>query len=129
MDTKFYLTISSIVAILYAFGFLLIPTQTSLFFTGFAEPHVILALRVSGAAVLAWGLIVWFARDLRDWDAVRGVLAASVVGLAINIVLDVWGIVQGLMNANAWGSALVLTLLLVGGVLSTIDRRLEEEEH
>ena len=114
MDTKLYLTIASIVSMLFAVGFLLIPAQTSLFFTGLAEAHVILALRCAGAAVLAWGLILWFARNFRDWEAVRSVLVASIIGLAINIVLDVWGIVQGLMNANTWGSALVLTLLLVG---------------
>jgi peptidoglycan/LPS O-acetylase OafA/YrhL len=75
-----------------------------------------LYLRFCGAAVLAWGLIVWFARDFRDRDAVRGVLIASIVGLAANIILNVWATVQGWLNANAWGSAIVLVLLLVGAV-------------
>ena len=45
-------------AILYALAFLLIPVQTSLFFSGFAEARAVLYLRFCGAAVLAWGLIV-----------------------------------------------------------------------
>jgi FtsH-binding integral membrane protein len=80
-----------------------------------SEPRAVLNLRFCGAAVLAWGLIVWFARDFRDWEAVRGVLIASVVGLAVDIVINVWGTVQGWLNANAWGSTVVLVLLLLGG--------------
>ena len=34
------------------------------------------------------GLIVWFARDFRDWAAVRGVLIASVVGLAVQLAVE-----------------------------------------
>jgi len=115
MNTKLYLTIAAVVAILYALGFLLIPVQASLFFSGFAEPRAVLNLRFCGAAVLAWGLIVWFARDFRDWHAVRGVLIASVVGLAIDIVINVWATLLGWLNANAWGSTVVLALLLLGG--------------
>src|SRR5271169_2826187 len=110
MDTRLYLTIAAVVAILYALPFLLIPAQASLFLSGFAEP-----LRFCGAAVLAWGLIVWFARDFRDWDAVRSVLIASVIGLAANIILNVWGATQGWLNVNAWVSTAVLVLLLLGG--------------
>jgi hypothetical protein len=114
MDTRLYLTIAAVVAILYALAFLLIPVQASLFFSNFAEPRAVLYLRFCGAAVLAWGLIIWFARDFRDRDAVRGVLIASVVGLAANIIINVWATAQGWLNANAWGSTIVLVLLLVG---------------
>jgi hypothetical protein len=115
MDTKLYLTIAAVVAILYALAFLLLPVQASLLFSDFAEPRAVLYLRFCGAAVLAWGLIVWFARNFRDWGAVRSVLIASVVGLAANIILNVWGATQGWLNVNAWVSTAVLVLLLLGG--------------
>jgi hypothetical protein len=114
MDTKLYLTIAAIVAVLYALAFLVIPVQASMFFSGFAEPRAILYLRFCGAAILAWGLIVWFARDFQGWYAVRSVLIASIVGLAVNIIIAVSALVQGWLNSNAWGSTAVLVLLLVG---------------
>ena len=40
---------------------------------------------------------------------------ASVVGLAANIVINVWATLEGWLNANAWGSTVVLALLLLGG--------------
>ena len=116
MDTKLYLTITAIVAVLYAVAFLLFPVQASLFFSSFAEPRAVWYLRFCGAAILAWGLIVCFARDFRDWHAVRRVLIASAVRLAVNIIIAVAAIVQGWLNANAWGSTAVLVLLLLGGL-------------
>src|SRR5262245_55778895 len=121
MNTKLYLTIAAVVAILYALAFLLIPARASLFFSDFAEPRAVLYLRFCGAAILAWGLIVWFARGFRDWDAVRGVLIGSVVGLAINIILNVAATVAGWLNMKAWGTTVVLVLLLLGGIYELIE--------
>jgi hypothetical protein len=92
------------------------PVNTSLFFSDFAEARAVLYLRFCGAAVLAWGLIVWYARDFQGWHPVRSVLIASVVGLAVNILVNVVATVQGWLNANAWGSIVVLVLLLLGGI-------------
>ena len=63
---------------------------------------------------------MWFARDFRDWDAVRSVLIASIVGLAVNIVITVWATLEGWLNVNAWGSAVVLVLLLLGGAYELV---------
>ena len=52
MDTKLYLTIAAIVALLYALGFLVIPERISILFSGVAEPHAILNLRFLGGANL-----------------------------------------------------------------------------
>jgi hypothetical protein len=124
MSARLYLTIAAVVAILYALAFLIIPIQASLFFSDFAEARAVLYLRFCGAAVLAWGLIVWFARDFQDWQPVRGVLIGSIVGLAVNIIITVWATLAGWLNANCWGSAIVLVLLLAGAIyqLSAGDR-------
>jgi hypothetical protein len=123
MSVRLYLTIAAVVAILYALAFLIIPIQASLFFSDFAEARAVLYLRFCGAAVLAWGLIVWFARDFEEWRAVRGVLIGSIVGLAVNLLITIWATLAGWLNANSWGSAVVLALLLVGAVyeISTAD--------
>jgi hypothetical protein len=91
-----------------------IPVQASIFFSGFAEPRAVLYLRFCGAAILAWGLIVWFARNFHGWYAVRSVLIGSIVGLAVNIIIAVSALVQGWLNSNAWDSTAVLVLLLIG---------------
>jgi hypothetical protein len=124
MSVRLYLTIAATVAILYGLAFLVMPVTTSLFFTDFAEARAVLYLRFCGAAVLAWGLIVWFARDFQDWYPVRCVLISSIVGLVVNIIITVWATLTEWLNAKAWGSAVVLVLLLIGAVyqLSIGDR-------
>jgi hypothetical protein len=124
MSARLYLTIAAVIAILYALAFLIIPIQSSLFFSGFAEARAVLYLRFCGAAILAWGLIVWFARDFQHWYAVRSVLIGSIVGLVVNILITVWTTLAGWLNANSWGSAVVLVLLLIGAIyqLSSGDR-------
>ena len=128
MDTKLYLTIAAVVAMLYAIGFLIIPVQASLFFSGFAEPRAVLNLRFCGAAVLAWGLIVWFARDFQDWFAVNSVLIASIVGLAADIIINVWATLQGWLNINAWGVDGCAGVADAWGRLSTLGPRATDDK-
>ena len=126
MNSKHYLTVAAVVAILYALAFLLIPLQASLFFSDFAEPRAVLYLRFCGAAIFAWSLIVWFARNFEGRYEVRSVLIASVVGLAVNIAINVWATLQGWLNAKAWGSTVVLVLLLLGGLYELSQRLFDE---
>ena len=65
---------------------------------------------------MAWGLTVWLARDFQGWYAVRSVLIGSIVGLVVNIIITIWAALAGWLNANAWGSAVVLVLLPIGAV-------------
>lgn len=104
MSARLYLTIAAVIAILYALAFLIIPIQASLFFSDFAEARAVLYLRFCGAAVLAWGLIVWFARDFQGWHPVRGVLIGSIVGLVVNIIITVWATLAGCSTPSLGGA-------------------------
>lgn len=113
MDAKTYLTISSIIAILYAISFLLIPGNVVLLYGGPPEPHVTLNLQFCGAALLAYGVIVWLARDFSDWNAVRGVLIGAAVGNLVFAVLGVYAGLSHLLNGLIWASTVLVLLLLL----------------
>ena len=72
MTAKTFLTISSIFAILYGLGFLLLPGPSIAMYGTEPEPHLILVVRYFGSALLAFGVLEWFGKDFRDWEAVRG---------------------------------------------------------
>jgi uncharacterized membrane protein YfcA len=116
MDSKLYFTIAAIVAILYGIGFVLIPANLTILYGGPAEPNVVLNARFFGSALLAWGVILWFARDFQDWAAVRGVLIGSVIGLVIGGIVNISATVQGLLNVLSWSSTAIYVLLLLGAL-------------
>ena len=115
MSSKLYLTIAAVLAILYGIGFVLIPAKMGELYGVQPQPYAMLNIQYFGSALLALGVIVWFARDL-DWAAVRGVLIGSVVGDAVGGLLSVWGISQGLVNAFGWTSVVIYALLLLGAL-------------
>ncbi len=125
MDSKLYLTIAAIVTILYGIGFVLIPANLVALYGVKPEPNVVLNIQFFGAALIGLGVIFWFARDFRDWAAVRGVLIGAVVGDVIGVLVNIWGTMRGLMNGLAWSSTIVYVLLLLGALycLSTGSRK------
>ncbi len=116
MSAKTFLTINAVLAILYGLGFVLLPASSLAVYGVAPEPHVILNLQFFGSAILGLGVILWFARDFRDWDAVRGVLIANVVADVVGVLVNLWGTFQGLLNAMAWSSTVVYVLLLAGSI-------------
>ena len=116
MDVKLYFTILAIVAILYGIGFVLIPDNLEGLFGVPLEPHIQMNARFFGSALLVVGVVAWFARDFRDWDAVRGVLIAGVVGDVVGGIINIWATSQGLVNALAWGNTVLYVLFLLGAL-------------
>jgi hypothetical protein len=116
MDSKLYLTIAAIVAVLYGIGFVLIPANLLPLYGVKPDPNVILSIRFFGATLVGLAVIFWFARDFRDWAAVRGVLYGAVVGDAIGGLVNIWGTMRGLLNNLAWSSTIIYALLLLGAL-------------
>src|SRR5271163_4292499 len=83
MNAKTYLTISAVVAVLFGLAFLLAPTATASVYGVPPEPHTALNLQFFGSALIGFGAVQWFARDFRDWEAVRGILIASIIADAL----------------------------------------------
>ncbi len=90
-----------------------------------ADPHTALEVQFFGSALIWVGAVAWFAKDFRDWDAVRGVLIANVVGTIVGGGVNLLGTFQGLMNGMAWSSTVIYALLLVGA-LDRLSARPEE---
>ncbi len=116
MDTKLYLTINAIVAILYGAGFVILPAKLGGLYGMPAEPHAILNLQFFGSAVLGLGVILWFAREFQEWAAMRGVLIGAAVVDVIGLLVNILGMVQGTVNTLGWSSTVVYVLLLLGAL-------------
>ena len=116
MNAKLFLTFNTIIAVLYGLAFVLIPTAMLSVYGAPPEAHAALNLQFFGSALIMIGVIAWFARDFPDWDSIRGVLIALVIGDVIGGGVNLIATFRGLLNGMAWTSTLVYLLLLAGAI-------------
>jgi hypothetical protein len=116
MTAKTFLTIGSIFAILYGLGFLLLPGPSTTMYGAEPEPHLVLLVRYFGSALLTIGVLQWFGKDFRDWEAIRGVLIAITVLNGVGLLLTLWGLVEGLLSATGWSSVVVNAAFFAGAL-------------
>jgi hypothetical protein len=116
MTSRSLLTITAVVAVLYGLAFVLIPDTINALYAVPSAPHTALYTRFFGSALLGFGVINWFAKDFRSWDAIRGVLIGTAVTTAIGGLIALFAVLTGLSNAMTWTSVLVYALLLAGAL-------------
>ena len=117
MNTKIYLTIVAVLAIIYALAFVLIPdSMAELYGVKMPQPNATLNIQFFGSALLSIGIIAWFARESADWATVRGIFIGSAVGDAVGCFISMWGTVKGLTNALGWSSAILYALLVLAAI-------------
>jgi len=116
MTAKTFLTISSIFAIFYGLVFLLLPGPSIAFYGTEPESHLILLMRFFGSTLLAFGVLEWFGRNFRDWEAVRAVLIAVVILNAVGLLVTLGGVAEGLFNSTVWSSVILYAAFLAGAV-------------
>ena len=78
------------------------------------QPSAAYNAQYFGSALLGLGVISWYARSFKDWDAVRAVLVGGLVTNVVGLLLTLWGLRQGLVNAMGWSSAVLYVLLIAG---------------
>ena len=60
-----------------------------------------------GTALLALGLLLWFAKDVSDANLQRGMGVALLTGAAAGLALTLAGAVSGVLRTNWWFVALI----------------------
>lgn len=116
MTYKNFLSIASIVAFLFALGFILMPGQVMSFYNVELNAGGILIGRLFGAALLGFGLLNWFGRDFSENGAKQAVLTANLASDALGFIFMLIGQLGGVpgINALGWSSVLIYLLLAAG---------------
>jgi hypothetical protein len=113
MNTRTVLTLSAVVAVIFALGLLLMPAfMGTLYGTG-TSPNQLLLARLFGAALLGFGVINWAARDM-DYSALRPIILGNLVGDVVGFIVCVQGTLAGVMNSTGWLSVALYLLLALG---------------
>jgi hypothetical protein len=75
-----------------------------------------LGFRFLGAALLTFGLILWFLRLTQDKLAARGLLIGASVGNVVGLLISLWATLTGVMNGAGWLFVVTYAVLLAGYV-------------
>lgn len=116
MTYKNFLSIASIVAFLFALGFILMPGQLMSFYNVELNAGGILIGQFFGATLLGFGLLNWLGRDFSENGAKQAVLTANLASDALGFIFMLIGQLGGVpgINALGWSSVLIYLLLAAG---------------
>ena len=108
------LVINTLVCLIYGIILVLTPA-TMLSLHGVAQdPGERLMAQYFGSALIAIGLLTWFARNVADSEAQRAIILALLISDVIGVIVSVLGTVSGAMNAVGWSAVGIYLLLALG---------------
>jgi hypothetical protein len=113
MKARLYFTVIAVLGIVYGLAFVFVPTTMGAIYGVAPNPEAALNSQFFGSALIWLAVISWFAREFRDWDAIRGLLIAAVVGCVVGGGVNLVGTFAGLLNGMAWTSTLLYVVLIV----------------
>ena len=113
MNYRIMFMLNALVAFVFGVGFLIVPSIALKQFGVDEYASTRLVSQFFGTAMLAIGLLLWFAKDVTDEGAQRGMGIALLVGALSGLIIAVMGTVSGAMRTNGW---LAIVLYVVFGL-------------
>ncbi len=114
MKLSALMIVNSIVAVVFGLGFVLVPGQVTSLYSPEVGPTLNYVAQLFGAALLAFAVLTWVARNVPDSEARRAILLALFVGDGVGFVVALIGQIGGVMNALGWSTVVIYLLLAVG---------------
>ena len=114
MKLRNLLVINAIVALVYGIILVLTPATMLSLHSVTQGPGEKLMGQYFGSALIAIGLLTWFARDVADSEAQRAIILALLISDVIGVIVSVLGTVSGVMSAVGWSAVGIYLLLALG---------------
>jgi drug/metabolite transporter (DMT)-like permease len=107
MTIKLFLSIIGALGVVHGIAFIVGPYQVASVYGLEQSLAVALVSRLFGAALVAWGAILWQAKTFRDETAIRSVLISTCVAEAISLVFVVQATLAGTLNPMGWVAVVI----------------------
>lgn len=129
MSYRILFVIDAVLAFLFGLAFLFVPERVlGLFGTTEKYASTLLLARFFGTALLALGLVLWFAKDAEE-GVLRGVGIALIVGALAGLIVTLLGTFSSgaVIRSNGWIAMLLYLLAGLGSAyLVFLGSRLKE---
>ena len=114
MKLSTLMVVNALVAAVFGVGFVVVPGQVMSFYGPEVTPPLEYMAQLFGAALLAFAVLTWTARNAPDSATRRAILLAMVVGDGIGFIVSLIGQLGGVMNALGWSTVVIYLLLALG---------------
>lgn len=114
MTIKRFLSIIGALGVIHGAAFVIAPYEVASIYGLEQSLGVAFVSRLFGAALVAWGAILWLAGSFRDEAAVRAVLVSTCVAEAVSLCVVILGTLTGTLNAMGWVAVAIYLLGAVG---------------
>lgn len=111
MNYRILFLINAFIAFLLGLGFLIVPRMALHQFGVDEYAATRLVSQLFGTAMLALGLLLWFAKDVSDASLQKGMAIALLVGAAGGLIITGIGTTSGILRSNGWTAMIVYGLL------------------
>ena len=116
MNYRVLFLINALVAVLLGVGFLIVPSRVLGQFGVDEYAATRLVSQFFGTAMVAIGLLLWFAKDVNEASLQKGMGVAALVGAIAGLAISVVGISTGILRSNGWMAIIVYVLFGLGYV-------------
>jgi hypothetical protein len=108
------MVVNTLVAAAFGVGFIVVPFQVTSAYGLESTPQLEYVTRLFGAALLAFAVLTWTARNATDSDTRRAILLALFVGDGVAFIVSLMGQLGGVVNALGWTTVVLYLVLALG---------------
>jgi hypothetical protein len=114
MSLRILMLINTVIAGVFGIAFVLIPWQVLSFYGVQPNPAINYIGELFGAALLAFAVLTWTARNAADSDARTAIIRALFIGDAIGFILALIAQLGAVVNNLGWSTVFIYLFLAVG---------------
>lgn len=108
------LVVSAVIGAVFGVAFVIASGPFAAIYGVTLDRAGMLMAQLFGAALVAFAVLNWFARDVTDPQARQAVVLGNLVGNVIGFVVILIGQLAGIANALGWSSVAIYALLALG---------------
>jgi len=114
MNYRMMFLINALIAVAFGVGFLILPSRVLNQFDVDDYASTRMVAQFFGTAMLALGLLLWFAKDVSDAGTQKGMGIALLVGSVGGLLVTFLGTTSRVMRSSGWLMMLIYLLLGLG---------------
>ena len=114
MKLSTLMVINTVISAVFGIAFVLIPWQVYSLYGVEPSPQLNYMGQLFGAALIAFAILTWSARNASDSDARSAIILALFIGDGIGFVMALIGQLGNVVNNFGWSTVVIYFILTVG---------------